>query len=58
MASIITFIQAHEVAMAMFGVAVLDFLFAINPMAESNGILHWIYTALKGIESAQPAPKA
>ncbi len=29
------------------GIAVLDFVFAVNDKAKSNGLLHWIYTVLK-----------
>lgn len=38
-------------ALAPLAIAILDFFFAINPGAKSNGILHWIYLALGGKEN-------
>lgn len=38
-------------AFAPLAIALLDFIFAVNPSAKSNGILHWIYLALGGKET-------
>lgn len=38
-------------AAAPLAIALFDFLFALNPSAKSNGILHWIYLALGGKEN-------
>lgn len=48
MPAFIQFVLAHQVVFAALGVAVLDLVFAINPKAESNGVLHWVFVALKG----------
>jgi len=49
MQSIIDFVLAHKVAMASVGVAVLDFVFALMPSWQSNGVIHWVYLTLKGL---------
>jgi len=43
---IINFIMAHSSIVGTLGVAILDLIFAINPSAESNGILHWLFVQL------------
>jgi len=45
---LIDFLLAHAAILAAFGVAILDFLFAVSNL-ESNGILHGIYVFLKNI---------
>lgn len=40
---VVSWIMAHQVLMAALAVAVLDFLFAIVPSLQSNGVLHAIY---------------
>ena len=48
MQNVIVFIQAHQAVLAAVGVSVLDLIFALNPNAASNGILHWIFLQLGG----------
>lgn len=48
MSDIVAFIQAHSGALCALGIAVLDFVFAVNANAKSSGILHWVYVALGG----------
>ena len=48
MAGLIAWLMGHQTVLATFGVALLDFLFAMNKNTESNGVLHWIYSFLKG----------
>lgn len=43
-------------ALGGLAAAVLDFIFAINSNAKSNGVLHWIYLALGGKETPPPKP--
>ncbi len=52
----IQWLMAHELVMAGLVVGVLDFVFAMLPGVESNGIVHWIYLTAKGF--VVPAPKA
>lgn len=52
MQAVIDFVMAHVAVLSALGVAVLDLVFALNPNAESNGLLHAIYLYLK------PKPKA
>jgi hypothetical protein len=49
MLAIYQWIMGHEALMAGAAVGILDFLFAISPGIESNGILHWIWTTAKSI---------
>ena len=44
----IQFIQDHHGVISVAAVAVLDLVFAINPKATSNGVLHWVYLQLGG----------
>lgn len=43
-------------AIPALAVAVLDFIFAVNPNSRSNGFLHWVYLALGG-KDTPPAVK-
>ena len=54
MANVISWIVAHKETVAVAGVAIIDFLMAVNPNLKSSGILHSIYVFLVG----QEAPKA
>jgi len=48
-ASLIAWIEANWGAViAPLVVAILDLIFALNPNSASNGILHWIFTAVGG----------
>ncbi len=38
-------------AIPALAVAVLDFIFAVNSGAKSNGILHWVYLMAGGKEN-------
>jgi hypothetical protein len=46
--SVIQFFQEHQVVAVGLCIALLDFLFALNPKWESNGILHALYVLVKG----------
>lgn len=48
MSNIVDFVLAHEAVLAGLGVAVLDLVFALNPNASSNGVLHWVFVFLTG----------
>lgn len=37
--------------LAPLSVAIMDFIFAINSSAKSNGILHWLYLLAGGKET-------
>jgi hypothetical protein len=52
MSAIITWLTSHQAVLFGFGVALLDFLFALVPSWKSNGILHWIYLTLGGKETS------
>jgi hypothetical protein len=42
---------------AALGIAILDFIFAVNPSARANGFLHWVYLALGGKDTPPPSIK-
>ena len=46
-----TSVNGWYVLLAPVLIAVLDFVFAINSKAKSNGVLHWIWLALGGKEN-------
>ncbi len=50
MTGIITWMQSNQVIVGGLLIAVLDFIFAINPAWKSNGALHFLYT----VASRQP----
>lgn len=54
MQSIVDFVVNHAAVFAGLGVAVLDLIFAINPKADANGGLHWVYLKLKALASPKP----
>jgi hypothetical protein len=43
-------------ALPALAIAILDFIFAVNPNAKSNGFLHWIYLAFGGKETPPAKP--
>ena len=45
--NIINFIMVNKGAFAAAGVALLDLIFALNPAARANGLLHWVYNFIK-----------
>lgn len=47
-------IMAHQVIVGGFLAAVLDFVFALNPNAASNGVLHWIYLLVRKLAGLPP----
>jgi len=57
---IMSFLSAHQVAISVVAVAVLDFLVEINPHLQQNSIVSLLISFFKGKEqSAQPpAPPA
>jgi len=55
MSGIFAYLAGHPelvAAAAAAGVAVLDFIFAINEKAKSNGMLHWVYLQLKSLKGS------
>lgn len=55
--AVLAWIDDHRGVIGMLIVGVLDLLFALNPNAESNGILHWIFTLAQGWSNQTPPPK-
>jgi hypothetical protein len=51
MQAVIDFVMNHSVVMAAALVGILDFIIALAPGLESNGILHGIYSFLKNLAS-------
>ena len=51
----IQFLQTYWGAIAAVLIAVIDFIWAINPSLKANGILHAIWQALGGKDPAGPA---
>jgi hypothetical protein len=58
MDSVIQFVVSHEVIVAGAVVGILDLVIALNPKAESNGVLHGIYIFCKNIVSKKALPAA
>lgn len=58
MDSVIQFVTGHEVIVASAVVGILDLVIALNPKAESNGLLHGIYLFCKNIMSKKALPAA
>lgn len=52
---IVAYIIAHPAVFSAIGIAILDFIFAINPATQNSGILHAIYTFLMGFKKP-PTP--
>jgi hypothetical protein len=52
MQALLQFVQSHATALASFGVAVLDLVFALNPNANApDGLLHSVYVGIKKLMS-------
>lgn len=51
--SAVAWVTAHQAIIFMLIVAVLDFIFALNPKWESNGALHFLYVLAKGKTAGQ-----
>ncbi len=60
MASVISWILAHQGLVAGVLVSILDLVFALVPSWESNGLLHWFFLQIQGIANSPPpsAPAA
>ena len=54
--SIINWMTTNQVLVGALIVAVLDFIFAINPNWKANGILHFIYDAANAKKSTGTTP--
>lgn len=50
MQSVLDFVLAHEVLFSTLGIGILDLIFALNPAAAANGILHWVFNFLSGVK--------
>ncbi len=46
---ILQWIVAHQGVVAGLGVGIFDFVFAVSPKLESNGIIHAFYLWVKGL---------
>jgi hypothetical protein len=55
MSSIQAFVIAHQAVCAGLGVAVIDLIMALVPGLQSNGILHWVYGMLVGMDKPPAA---
>lgn len=53
MQDVINFITSHSALMAAMMVAIMDFVMALVPSWESNGIFHSIYIFFKNLVSKQ-----
>jgi hypothetical protein len=42
--------------LAALTVGILDFVFALNPNAKTNGFLHWIYSIAGGTKGVSQIP--
>lgn len=42
MTDVLAWLAAHQPVTAGLVVSIVDFIFAVNPSAQSNSILHWI----------------
>ncbi len=49
MQTVIDWVLAHQLILSGLIVAVLDFIFAIIPTLQGNGILHSLYMLVKNI---------
>lgn len=60
MQALISWIMVHQAVVAGLVVGILDFVFAVAPNLQANGILHQIYLWVKSIGSSAPpaAPSA
>lgn len=53
MTNFITWIQAHwGTILAPAVLAIVDLVWAINPSAKSNGLLHWVFLQVGGKDPA------
>lgn len=48
-ASVLAWLTGHESVLAALGVAIIDFIFSINPNAQSNSVLHWVLAQLSAL---------
>jgi hypothetical protein len=46
---VVNWLIAHQLVLGGFIIAILDFIFALKPDWESNGILHSIYIFIKNL---------
>ena len=53
MQDVINFIMSHSALLAAMVVAILDFIMALVPSWESNGIFHSIYVFFKNLVKPQ-----
>ncbi len=45
---VVNYIIGHKAIFAAFGVALIDFLWAINPNLKANGLIHSIFLSIGG----------
>lgn len=50
---LVGFITAYKAVISGVVVAILDLIFAINPNAASNGLLHWVLVQAKVVSGEQ-----
>lgn len=51
---VMVWIVGHQVVLGMLIVAILDFIFSINPEWKSNSILHMLYLFAQGRKETTP----
>ncbi len=54
---VVGWISAHQMALGGLIAAIIDFVWTINPKAQSNGPLHWIYLFARK-KAGMPDPAA
>lgn len=58
MVAIWTWLTAHQMVFGSLIMGILDFIIAVSPGIDSNGIFHAIYTTVKGFFTPPTAPSA
>jgi hypothetical protein len=56
MQQVIQWVVGHQAIVGSLVVGILDFIFAIIPSIDSNGVLHFIYLQAKKLVGQAPSP--
>ncbi len=56
--SFINWIMSHQTVSASLGIAVLDFIFAVNPKTAASGVLHWLMLFFQANKDKQVESKS
>jgi hypothetical protein len=54
LSGLVAWLVAHEVVVSGLVVGLLDFLFALVPSWQSNGILHWVFLQAQNLSGQKP----